>query len=84
MLHLTLTTFFLLTLFSIPSSALPGGSWRGLQHGTPKAVYFQTNKAPNSIVALPIARDGTISAGTLIPTGGDGGNTVDAMTHAPN
>jgi hypothetical protein len=48
-----------------------------------KAVYFMTNLASNSIVALPV-EDGSVSAGTTISTGGAGGSSVSAMTGAPN
>ena len=48
-----------------------------------KAVYFMTNAKPNQIVALPIGQDGTLSQGTLTPTGGDGSTEVDAKTGAP-
>jgi hypothetical protein len=52
--------------------------------GNPVALYFQTNKAGNMIVAVPVGADGTLSAGTLTPTGGDGGNLVDPATGNPN
>ena len=45
---------------------------------TAKAIYFMTNDANNSIVALPISKNGTLSGGTLTATGGAGGNEVDA------
>ena len=44
----------------------------------PRAIYFLANNAQNEIVSLPIGRDGLISGqGTLTPTGGNGGNTVN-------
>ena len=49
-----------------------------------KALYFMTNLASNSIVALPVAEDGSVSAGTTTSTGGAGGNLVNAMTSAKN
>ena len=45
---------------------------------TAKALYFITNDANNSIVAIPIGANGTLSDGTLTPTGGAGGNEVNA------
>ncbi|KAK3392907.1 hypothetical protein B0H63DRAFT_504916 [Podospora didyma] len=37
-----------------------------------KAVYFITNDQVNSVVALPIGADGTLSPGTVTATGGAG------------
>ncbi|KAK4186430.1 hypothetical protein QBC35DRAFT_554143 [Podospora australis] len=37
-----------------------------------KAVYLITNDGINSVVALPVSPDGTVSAGTLTKTGGAG------------
>jgi hypothetical protein len=37
-----------------------------------KAVYFISNDSPNTIVALPINEDGTLSAGTVTRSGGNG------------
>ncbi|KAI1172537.1 hypothetical protein F4777DRAFT_561360 [Nemania sp. FL0916] len=39
---------------------------------TGKALYFISNDSPNTIVALPLSEDGTLSAGTTTPSGGDG------------
>ena len=49
-----------------------------------KAVYFMTNLASNSIVALPVAEDGSVSAGTMTSTGAAGGNLVDPKKGTPN
>jgi hypothetical protein len=46
------------------------------------AIYFMTNAANNSIVALKIAADGTLSDGSITATGGAGMNGVDS-TDAP-
>lgn len=43
-----------------------------------KAIYFITNAAENSVVALKVASDGTVSDGTITPTGGNGSTGVDA------
>jgi hypothetical protein len=63
----------------------PGG-WPGHGGGMEKAkaVYFMTNLASNSIVALPVAEDGSVSAGTMTSTGAAGGNLVDPMKGTPN
>jgi hypothetical protein len=66
-----------------PPAAPPMGGMN-TSASSPKAVYFQTNKAPNSIVAIPAAADGTLSGGVLTATGGNGGNTVNADTGVPN
>jgi hypothetical protein len=47
-----------------------------------KAIYFITNAANNSIVALKVASDGTLSDGSITPTGGAGLSGVDS-TGAP-
>ncbi|KAJ8119196.1 hypothetical protein ONZ43_g3812 [Nemania bipapillata] len=41
-----------------------------LETGT--AVYLISNDSPNTIIALPIGEDGTLSAGTITPSGGNG------------
>jgi hypothetical protein len=61
--------------------ALPEADYR--RSSSPKAVYFQTNKSPNNVVAIPVANDGTLSGGKLTATGANGGNTVDPMTGIP-
>ncbi|MBE3040984.1 hypothetical protein IMZ48_00020 [Candidatus Bathyarchaeota archaeon] len=45
---------------------------------TGKAIYFITNDEVNSVAALPIANDGTLSQGTVTKTGGAGSVAVDA------
>ncbi|MCJ1448750.1 MAG: hypothetical protein MMC23_009267 [Stictis urceolatum] len=58
----------------------------GAQQGpaaAPKAVYFMTNAKQNSIVALKVAQDGTLSDGTITSTGGGGSTEVDPSTGAP-
>ena len=47
-----------------------------------KAIYFITNAASNSIVALKVAADGTLSDGSITSTGGAGMSGVDS-TGAP-
>jgi hypothetical protein len=48
-----------------------------------KVIYFMTNQATNSIVAIPVGSDGTLSGGTLIGTKGSGGNLIDTATNGP-
>jgi hypothetical protein len=47
-----------------------------------KAIYFMTNAANNSIVALKVAADGTLSDGSITATGGAGMSGLDS-TGAP-
>jgi hypothetical protein len=47
-----------------------GGSLANIRNA--KAVYFISNAARNSIVALNVAADGTLSNGTITFTGGAG------------
>lgn len=42
-----------------------------------RAVYFISNAAQNSIVALKVAADGTLSEGSVTSTGGAGMSGVD-------
>ncbi|KAG9228045.1 hypothetical protein BJ875DRAFT_272675 [Amylocarpus encephaloides] len=48
-------------------------------NGNPKAVYFISNAAKNSIVALKVASNGLLSDGSITATGGLGAVGVDAM-----
>jgi hypothetical protein len=47
-----------------------------------RAIYFLTNGVNNSVVALKVAADGTLSDGSITPTGGAGMSGVDS-TGAP-
>jgi hypothetical protein len=42
-----------------------------------KAIYFMTNAAKNSIVALKVGADGTLSDGSITATGGAGMNGIE-------
>jgi hypothetical protein len=44
-----------------------------------RAIYILTNDAENAVVAVPIGKDGMLSKGTVVKTGGAGLNSVDAM-----
>lgn len=46
-----------------------------------KAVYFLTNDAKNSVVALKVNADGTLSDGSITLTGGSGASGIDGMTN---
>lgn len=48
-----------------------------------KAIYFITNDACNSVVALRVAADGTLSDGSITSTGGAGMNAIDSATGGP-
>lgn len=48
-----------------------------------KAIYFITNDACNSVVALRVAADGTLSDGSITATGGAGMNGIDSTTGGP-
>ena len=61
-----------------------GGKRRGGKGGgaaaagsNAKAIYFMTNTANNSIIALKVATDGTVSGGSVTATGGAGMSGVD-------
>jgi hypothetical protein len=49
----------------------------------PQAIYFMTNAAQNSIVALRVAADGTLSDGSITSTGGAGMNGINGATGGP-
>lgn len=50
---------------------------------TAKVVYFITNTAKNSIVALKVSANGTLSNGSITPTGGAGLSGIDSSTGKP-
>ncbi len=61
---------------------LGNGHGKGANPANAKAIYFITNAANNSIVALKVAANGTLSDGSITLTGGAGMNGVDS-TGAP-
>ncbi|KAJ9496254.1 hypothetical protein H2202_008212 [Exophiala xenobiotica] len=78
--------FFLLASLSLTSIAAPAPHWKRPSTHAPtgaKAIYLITNDQSNSVVALPVGSDGTLSKGTLTPTGGEGSNTIDGATNQP-
>ncbi|KAJ5630306.1 uncharacterized protein N7484_010406 [Penicillium longicatenatum] len=48
-----------------------------------KAVYLQSNEHDNSVVSIPIGRDGKLSGGIVISSGGKGGASIDGTTKKP-
>ncbi|KAH9895355.1 hypothetical protein F4778DRAFT_746424 [Xylariomycetidae sp. FL2044] len=50
---------------------------------TGRAVYLLTNDEVNSVVALPINSDGTLSPGTVTPSGGNGSSSISGTTMEP-
>ena len=84
MVQLSSLLYAVTALIAVEAYALPGGGhWRPGQQQA-KAVYFQTNKVPNSIAAIPVSQNGALSGGSLTATGGNGGDTFDATTGKPN
>ncbi|MCJ1466089.1 hypothetical protein MMC07_004708 [Pseudocyphellaria aurata] len=47
-----------------------------------KAVYFLTNEAKNSVVALKVHADGSLSDGSITLTGGSGASGISSMNNA--
>jgi hypothetical protein len=54
-----------------------GAKGHGKGSSNAKAIYFITNAAQNSIVALKVAPDGKVSDGSITPTGGAGMNGIE-------
>lgn len=50
-----------------------------------KAIYMLSNQESNSVVAVPIAEDGTLNeaGGSSTNTGGSGANGIDGETNQP-
>jgi hypothetical protein len=48
-----------------------------------KALYLQTNEQQNSLISIPIGKDGMLYGGISTPTGGQGGDSINGMTHMP-
>lgn len=82
---LSLTVFASLGA-SAPYQPIESRNWPSKYQGgvkVGKAIYFLTNEAENAVVALPIGKDGMLSAGTVTKTGGAGAMSVNAMTGQP-
>ncbi|KAJ5585208.1 uncharacterized protein N7459_005008 [Penicillium hispanicum] len=48
-----------------------------------KAVYLQSNEQHNSVISIPIGKDGKLHGGVVTATGGAGGDSIDGSTNAP-
>ncbi|KAF3401692.1 hypothetical protein F1880_009969 [Penicillium rolfsii] len=48
-----------------------------------KALYLQTNEQQNSLISIPIGKDGMLYGGISTPTGGQGGDSINGMTNMP-
>ena len=70
-------------LTALANACLVSSAPAGKAQQQPKAVYFMTNTEQNSIVALPVAQDGTLAQGTMTPTGGKGLQEISGMTGQP-
>ena len=72
--------------YPIPANALNARAANATAGSTKnaKAIYFMTNDvAGNSIIAMKVAADGTLSDGSTTPTGGKGMSGVDGSTNQP-
>ncbi|CAM1502754.1 Fc.00g075300.m01.CDS01 [Cosmosporella sp. VM-42] len=79
----SLTTILLATLLTLsPLASARPKRCHGKSSSGGKALYFLTNEDANSVVAVPIAADGSLSGGVLTKTGGKGSTAVDATGKA--
>ena len=78
-------SFFLLsflTVILLADAAPSNGSGADAAGGkNAKAVYFLTNEAKNSIVALKVNPDGTLSEGSITSTGGSGATGLNGLAN---
>lgn len=78
-----LLSFLAMMLFADAIRNYPGTEGRGASgRKLAKAVYFLTNDAKNSVVALKVNADGTLSDGSITLTGGSGASGINGMTNA--
>jgi len=87
MVHFTSLSAAFLTLLASSTTALAVPKSNSCQPASgattnAKAIYFITNAASNSVVALKVASDGTVSDGSITATGGAGMSGVGS-TGAP-
>jgi len=69
---------------AVQNAACPGlATGADVAAANAKAIYFITNNACNSVVALKVAADGTLSDGSITGTGGAGMNAIDSATGGP-
>lgn len=72
-----------LLFLSLGASARPQQCNGQMPSPVGKAVYFLTNEEQNAVAAVPISKDGTLSGGTTMCTGGKGSNSIDGTTNEP-
>ena len=61
-----------------------GPKVKSATQGAPKAIYFISNDASaNSIIAMKVGADGTLSDGSITPTGGKGASGITGTTNQP-
>ncbi|KAI2694770.1 hypothetical protein CBS147372_9609 [Penicillium roqueforti] len=48
-----------------------------------KALYLQSNEQDNSVISIPIGRDGKLYGGLVTSSGGIGGDGIDGSTNKP-
>ncbi|KAJ6005169.1 hypothetical protein N7451_003113 [Penicillium sp. IBT 35674x] len=86
-MRFTLNSLCLLTTLLVECTkaqtieACPGDPYNGWPSG--KAVYFQSNEQENSVISIPIGRDGKLSGGTITSSGGKGSAGIDGTTKKP-
>lgn len=68
------------TVQSIPAYIDPWSA-SGIEWKNSRAVYFQTNEHNNSIVALKINENGTLSKGSITSTWGEGDSSISNATN---
>ncbi|KAK2767807.1 hypothetical protein FQN54_003966 [Arachnomyces sp. PD_36] len=75
-LHILSLLLFLSHVSALPAAQCSNQTAKGTAR-TARAVYFLTNDCSNSVVALKVNNDGTLSDGSITPTDGAGGNGFD-------
>ena len=45
-----------------------------------RAVYISTNDNENAVISLNVSKDGLLAAGSRVPTGGAGSNSISGAT----
>ncbi|KAJ6093574.1 hypothetical protein N7486_008863 [Penicillium sp. IBT 16267x] len=86
-MHCTLNSLCLLTTLLVECTnaniieACPEDPYNGWHSG--KAVYLQSNEQDNSVVSIPIGRDGKLYGGMVTSSGGKGGAGIDGTTKKP-
>lgn len=78
----TFLSFFTLLSLTIAAPGTPRAAARKELAGNAKAVYLLSNEVQNSVVALKVNRDGTLSPGSVHLTGGKGAAGIDDAKNA--